>query len=336
MTGLPAAASTGIGSHPGTDPLAATRAVFDAFTELPYLPELPERGAGSDMIGRSASVLVDLAVDLQPSGWRLVPRPGRDVRRSRDMLTGDLDALTEVADGYTGWLKLQLAGPWTLAASLELARGQRAVSDPGAVRDLCESLAAGAAEHLAAVRGRVPGARLLLQLDEPSLPAVVSGSVPTASGYGTLRAVAEPDVQAGLAALIAATGAPCAVHCCAPHPPVELFRGAGADAVAVDLHSSSGASTDAIAELIESGGTLIAGVLPAPGQPLPPAAALAATVRDLGARLGFGAERMSRQSVLAGSCGFAGAGEQWLADVLQVLPAAARALADSDPADPVR
>ncbi len=97
--------ATGIGSWPGTDVRAAIRATFDDLGEppqLPYLPELPARGPGADMIGRTAALLVDLPVDLQPSGWRLVDHPGRDLKRARSFLSEDLDTLAEVADGYTG------------------------------------------------------------------------------------------------------------------------------------------------------------------------------------------------------------------------------------------
>ncbi len=55
----------------------------------------------------------------------------------------DLDALEAAAGDYVGPLKLQVAGPWTLAASLELTRGDKALADPGAVRDIAESLADG-------------------------------------------------------------------------------------------------------------------------------------------------------------------------------------------------
>src|SRR4051812_48615702 len=77
----PAGAATGVGSMPGSDVDEALALVFGELPDLPHLPELPARGVGADMIGRSASVLVDLHVDLQPSGWRLLPGgagPGHD------------------------------------------------------------------------------------------------------------------------------------------------------------------------------------------------------------------------------------------------------------------
>src|SRR2546423_11304956 len=85
--------ATGVGSLPGTDTDESTRFVFGELPDFPHLPELPARGPGADLIGRGATFLVDLHVDLQPSGWRLVDRPGVDERRARDFLARDLDVL---------------------------------------------------------------------------------------------------------------------------------------------------------------------------------------------------------------------------------------------------
>ena len=148
--------ATGIGSWPGGDVLDTMRTTFGELGEpphLPYLPELPGRGPGSEIIGRGAVLLVDMPVDLQPSGWRLVDHPGRDLSRAQGYLREDLDVLAEVADGYEGPLKVQVAGPWTLAASLHLQRLERAVVDPGAARDITASLAEGVA---AIERGEMP------------------------------------------------------------------------------------------------------------------------------------------------------------------------------------
>src|SRR5690348_8122479 len=143
----PPASATGVGSLPGADPLEAARLVFGELPDLPHLPELPARGPGADLTGRTAALLVDLAVELQPSGWRFADRPGRDAQRGRDHLARDLDVLEEQAADHAGPLKLQICGPWTLAASIELRHGNRALADPGAVRDLVASLAEGAAAH---------------------------------------------------------------------------------------------------------------------------------------------------------------------------------------------
>ena len=107
--------ATGIGSWPGTDVAEALAVVRGELPDLPYLPELPARGPGADMIGRAAARLVSMPIDLQPGGWRLVDRPGRDQAGRDAFWREDLDRMAHAFDGYTGPLKVQLAGPWTLA-----------------------------------------------------------------------------------------------------------------------------------------------------------------------------------------------------------------------------
>ena len=91
-----------------------------------------------------------------------------------------MDAFDEACDpARPGWVKVQAAGPWTLAAGVELHTGHRVLTDRGAVREFAASLAEGLRAHLAEVAART-GAAVLLQLDEPSLPAVLGGRLPTA------------------------------------------------------------------------------------------------------------------------------------------------------------
>ena len=204
----PPASATGVGSMPGTDPVETARVIFGELPDLPHLAELPDRGPGADLTGRTAALLIELPVDMTTGRWRFTDRPGRDTRRAQTMLAHDLDALEEAADGYRGPLKIQVCGPWTLAATIELARTQNvALADRGAVADLTDSLAEGAAGHIAEVRRRVPGAQLLVQLDEPALPAVIEGSVPTASGFGRLPAIDAPDIETALRTVLLAAQA---------------------------------------------------------------------------------------------------------------------------------
>ena len=267
---LPVARATGIGSLPGTDIREALRGVREILAvddHLPYLPELPARGPGADMVGRAAGLLVDLPVDLQPAGWRLVERPGHDAARTAALWRQDLDELAEAFDGWEGELKLQCTGPWTLAAHLELTRGEKVLADPGAVRDLTGSLTEGLRVHLETVQRLVPAARLVLQLDEPSLPAVLAGRLPTASGYGSLRAV-DPQVAAsGLRDVLASVGdeRTTVVHCCDPAIPLPLLRGTGVDAIALDVTGLAPQRWESVAATTEGGVALWAGCLATDG-----------------------------------------------------------------------
>ena len=204
-----AASATGVGSWPGTDPREAIAVILGELPELPYLPELPARGPGADLVGRTAGLLVDLPVQTTARGWRLGAKSGRDSGRASSYISADLDALEEAAAGYAGPFKIQACGPWTLAASLELTRSvEPALADPGAVADLTSSLAEGLAAHVAAVRSRLPDATILLQLDEPALPAVLAGSVPTASGLNRIRPVDDSIAADHLRAVLTAAAVP--------------------------------------------------------------------------------------------------------------------------------
>jgi hypothetical protein len=337
----PRASATGIGSYPGRDPAEALRVLLGEVPDLPHLPELPDRGPGADLVGRTAALLVDLPVELRPSGWRVADRPGRDLRRARDHLARDLDALEELAGTYEGPFKIQICGPWTLAASIELGYGDRTLKDPGAVRDLTASLAEGVAAHIAEVRRRVPGATVLLQLDEPGLPAVLDGTVPTASGFGRLAAVEEPIAEDGLRTVIDGAGAAAdagtsgtaggtavatIVHCCAAGVPYGVLRRAGAAAVSVDLSLLPGRAEDAVGELVDAGGGLFLGVVPALDAGLPGLKETAEPVRELWRRLGFAAERLSEQVVLTPACGLAGASPGYVRTALARCRDAARML----------
>ncbi|MCM3924205.1 methionine synthase [Frankia sp. AiPs1] len=337
----PAGAATGVGSLPGTDPVEATKSVFDELPDLPHLPELPARGPGAAMIGRSAAILLDLPVDLQPAGWRLVPRPGLDLRRSRDLLRQDLDALTDVATDYSGPLKIAVAGPWTLAADIELPRGHKALSDVGATRDLAEALAAGLAEHLGDIARRVPGARLIVQLDEPLLPLVLAGRVRTPSGFSVVPAIEEGLVMQRLRALgdaiRAAGGIGVGVHCCAADVPLAALRGAGMDFVGFDTALLTRAQDDEVGELVEAGVRLVAGLVAtgggvaAGGGSAKPSDVRRTVepVTALWSRLGFRPEQLGEVVAVAPACGLAGFGIDEARAVMRHCRRAGRALVDA-------
>ncbi|CAM5629051.1 hypothetical protein SVIOM342S_00420 [Streptomyces violaceorubidus] len=135
----------------------------------------------------------------EPSGWRLGDRPGRGTKRGRGWLRED--ELEEFTQDYEGPREVQAVGPWTLAAALELRNGEAVLSDPGVCRDLAASPAEACA--WAEVRRRVPGARVVLQLDEP--PPVLRGQVRSASGYRP-RAVDRQVVEATLREVAGWTG----------------------------------------------------------------------------------------------------------------------------------
>jgi hypothetical protein len=328
---------------PGTDAREAARTVVGIFeaaadakdaTGLPYLPELPARGPGADMTGRTAGLLVELYAHVEPSGWRLGDRPGRDTRRARSWLGEDLDALEEFAQGYEGPLKVQAVGPWTLATTLELRNGEAVLSDPGATRDLAASLTEGLRAHLAEVRRRVPGAEVVLQLDEPSLTDVLRGTVRTASGYRRHPAVDRQIVEGTLRDVMAVqerdgSRGGVVVHSCARDVPFALLQRAGADGVSFDASLLTERDDEVLGEAVEAGVTLFAGVVPGTDGPLSDPAGSVGGVRTLWRRLGLRPGLLADAVVLTPACGLAGASEEYARRALAHCVRAARSLADN-------
>ncbi|MFE7099665.1 methionine synthase [Streptomyces erythrochromogenes] len=323
------AGATGVGSLPGGDAREAAKTATGSFEDFPYLPELPARGPGADMIGRSTGLLVDMYAHVEPSGWRISDRPGRDTRRARSWLGEDLDALEEFTQGYTGRLKVQAVGPWTLAAALELHGGEAMLQDAGACRDLAGSLAEGLREHLADVRKRIPGADIVLQLDEPSLTAVLLGRVRSASGYRTYRAVDRQVVEGTLREVFAVHDGEVIVHSCAPEVPFGLLRRAGAAGVSFDFSLLTEREDDAIGEAVEGGTKLFAGVVPGTDGPLSDPGGSVMGVRKLWRRLGLAPGTLAESVVVTPACGLAGASPAYARAVQAHCVRAARSLADN-------
>lgn len=245
---------TAAGSLPGTDFRGALAAMAETLPEVLPLPELPERGVGSDMIGRALGLISGLGFDVQPAGWRLTPHSGADHRRARAQWRQDLDDTEELLQGFDGVLKVAVAGPWTLASLVERTLGDRLLADHGARRELAQALAEALSGLKAEVSRRVPGATLWLQIDEPSMIVVAEGRVPTASGFSRHRRVDPP----GLVEALRPLAEDAWLHCCAPGRWLDIarragFAGASVDAALVDL--------DELAQWRDEGRGLILGVV---------------------------------------------------------------------------
>nr|WP_325097377.1 methionine synthase [Nocardia gipuzkoensis] len=330
---LPGGIATGVGSWPGLDPREAAATIVGELGDLPHLVELPGRGAGADLIGRASALLVDLRFDTTPRGYRLAQRPGSVSRRAHDLLRADLDALEEawenagLSDGGRV-VKLQSAGPLTLAAQVELPGGHRVLTDPGAVRDLSASLAEGLAQHVAEVRKRL-GAHVVLQLDEPSLTAVLGGSLRGVSVLNTVRALPEPEALALLDTVIAAQSAPVLVHSCAEPPALGLLRRSAAAAIGFDLSTIGTDQLDEVGEALEAGKQLVLGVVPTEPQASTVTwRAFAEPGVRLVDRLGFGRRTLAQRVAVSPACGLGGVPLEWSRRALRLAAEVARAYAE--------
>jgi len=112
------------------------------------------------------------------------------------------------------------------------------------------------ADHVADLRRRVPGAELVVQVDEPALPSVLAAALPTASGFGRHRSVAAAEASSGLATVLGAAaeaGARPVVHCCHPAAPLALLAGAGATAASLDVGLLGDDLLDPLAAALDDG-----------------------------------------------------------------------------------
>jgi methionine synthase II (cobalamin-independent) len=301
----------------------AVKIAFAECPELPYLPELPARGAYAQLIGRSTAFLAGLAVDLQPAGWRLTDASSRDHRLAISTLRADLDVLEEHAQGYQGTVKLSVAGPWTLAAMMERPRGDRALADPGARRDLSQSLAEGIAQLVAELVVRLPDLDPLIQLDEPMLPAVLAGSIPNASGLLRHRAIEANEVSGAMAYTVHRLApTPVAVHCCAAGPPIELLRFAGVSGVLLDIDQLTDAEWDVAGASLEAGLWIGMGALPTDRMLTPDQLArrVLGRLRDLNLE----PIQLAERTVISPACGLASATRDGAVQALRALRTAAQ------------
>ena len=328
------AEATGVGSMPGTSALEAARIVAGELPGFVHLVELPARGPGADLVGRTGGLLAGvepgLGMETTPGGWRFGGGAGRDMRRAVSFLGEDLDALEETTQGYAGPVKMQVAGPWTLAACVELPSGERVLKDPGAVRDLSQALGEAVREHVAAMRRRVPRASaFVVQLDEPALPAVLAGRIGTASGLSSYRAVephAAEQVLASVLESVVDAGAIPGVHCCAAAAPLDLLAASGAGVASIDLLLLDHEGDEALGRWIESGRGLLAGVVASTGSgPLGDARA-SAPLRNALHRLGLEDERWLAQIAVTPTCGLAGATPSWARTALAACRSTGRVL----------
>jgi hypothetical protein len=334
--------ATGLGPFPGVDPLEAVRVVFSELASpgLPFLPELPARGVGSDPVGRTAALLADLHVEVGTGVWRFVRRGGRDEQRARTALTIDLDAVEEGADGYEGPVKIRIVGPWSMVASVELAKGEKALADPGAVRDVTASLAEGLRLHVADLRRRIPRlTRVVVQVDEPQLASVLAGELATASGWGRLPHYERAVVEDGLRQVLAVASGPAPSDREAPADSAgvwigatrldgALLQGAGAGFVGLDGAVLDTVDEDEIGEAVDAGVGLLVASVPLEAREKDPRPALA-PLRSLWKRLGFTLELLPRIVALAPVEGLERLAADRVPGVLRRTVGAARYLEES-------
>ena len=245
----------GLGPLPGTSITEACDVIASETGGLPHIPQLPDRGPGADAVGRTAGLLEAVYVDRGPRGWMMSPRPQLITRRTADRLERDLDQCQAAWGRTLPTVKIQLTGPWTLAASVELANGHRVLTDRGALRDLTDALIEGANRHIADVARRFGAADVLVQLDEPLLADVVAGALAGTSRLDEIRAVHPRDAGERLAHVVEHLDAgEVALNLSGQTPEWEVARLSGATTLQLSLDRIAGTrQLDALGEAVSGG-----------------------------------------------------------------------------------
>jgi 5-methyltetrahydropteroyltriglutamate--homocysteine methyltransferase len=328
------ATGTGIGSWPGTAARPAAEVIVGELgAAMAHLVELPARGVGADIVGRAGALLIDIAIDTVPRGYRVTTRPGAVARRSASLLAEDIDALEEAWEiaGLRGSgrpVKVQAPGPITLAAELELPNGHRAITDLGAFNDIATSLAEGVAAHRASVSRRLD-TPVVVQFDEPSLTSAVLGRLTGVTSLSPVAAIEETLATRMLDICAAAAGPDVSVHCCASSIPWKALQDSMISAVSVDAGTLQAADLDAVAEFIESGRVVVLGAV-ASSTPAhrPGVEEVATSVVSITDRLGFGRSVLRDRIGIAPACGLAAATPDWARTAVGLVRRVAEAFAD--------
>ena len=327
------ATATGVGSWPGTSAREAAEVVVGELHRMPHLVELPARGVGADMIGRAGALLVDIAIDTVPRGYRIASGRGSVARRAASLLEEDMDALEEAWEnaglrGSERTVKVAAPGPVTLAAHLELPGGHRALTDAGAVRDLTRSLAEGVAALRAQLMRRLE-TEVVAQFDEPSLPAALAGRLTGVTSMSPVHPVDEAVVTELLDECVAVVGGAVAVHSCAEGLPWRLLQRSTIAAVSVDVQTLTAADLDGVGEFVESGRTVLLGAVPIAVSGVPPSAdQIATTLAAVTDRLGFARAVLRDRIGVTPACGLAAATPAWARTAIVLAQQAADALGE--------
>ncbi|PZP37855.1 MAG: hypothetical protein DI613_00815 [Kocuria rhizophila] len=276
MTSPAATALTATFTQPlrGTD-MVETFTVIRGELGAPHLSVLPvlgDRGPQAEPLARTSAMLDSLYADRQPHGWRITSVPGKDSRAARHVLHSDLNIMADVIGHESnvdrGPVLTSIVGPITLAAGVHVHNGEKLQSDHGARRELLQSWCSGVAEFIGDMARNTEGRGVVVHLDESELQRVLDGTIPTASGYRTLRAIGRQEVRNALTDAVAACRDAGAVEVAINTGRAEprWARDIGADAAVVVPPSSSVHEWEPLAALVETGQKLWFPVVPVTGR----------------------------------------------------------------------
>ena len=359
----PAGTATSVGGLPHRDPLVAARLVLDIHPQLPAAPQLPNLGGGMLaqlapwLAGVSAASDGSLTVEgrvtvVEPADWC-----GGPAASAWEGLQAFIAVLGARREPWPPAIKLQLAGPLTLAEALRRAGVAPARALPAAA----DAVSVAAVTVVEAVRQSLPGSvGVVAALDEPALGLWDTGASPpwpALDAVNVLGATLDA-VEIGAALTGAPRGAGSAagpataerawgppvtvIHCCAAGG-WELAVDAGVELLSVPLDAAAPAGpadgpdaaarhrAAAVDALLARGGSMIWGVVPTDGRPLgdaPGGAARLLRAWDRLADAGCDRDRLRRGWLVSPDCGLSGLSEADAGGALRLAADIGRAVTE--------
>ncbi len=241
---------TGVGSLPHTDAYEAATFVVDT-TDLPYLPQLPNRDSSEGMLRQWADGLCGVGGTDDGIGLRYgeSPEPSAET-------FGGAAAMLEVVDGPE--IKTQFAGPVTLFLAL-LAAG---CPYDGLWDCVVNGLVDRVQTHVDMINRARPDAEVIVVMDEPALVTFAPGRT---NGPVPIEAAAD-----AIARVMAATPIPVGVHVCGDTD-WRMVAGLQPAWLSWDLAGLGDgflSATDAIAETVAHGTGIMWGMVPTDPAPI--------------------------------------------------------------------
>lgn len=192
MTALPALAATGIGSVPFLDEQQAVALILEHLPEMPFWPQMAQKGFLEDMVSQGAGGLPLILRDVAQRLVRVTDAVDRDEALTHfyeAALAGDLDAFALTPDEAAGFYSLlaalqqhpadapafvkgQVVGPVTFASIVKGLDGKAILFDHELLQAVVRGLALKAAWQIAKIQAS--GRRAILFFDEPSLTGLGS------------------------------------------------------------------------------------------------------------------------------------------------------------------
>lgn len=152
----------------------------------------------------------------------------------------------------------------------------------------------------------------MVQFDEPSLPAALQGRLSGVTSLTPVHPVDEPLAMSLIDACVAHAGTEVALHSCAAELPWKALLRSGVHAISVDVSTLTAADLDGVGEFVDSGRTVLLGVVPTSAPDRRPAVEeVAKSVVAVTDRLGFARGVLRERIGVTPACGLANATPEW-------------------------